>query len=112
MARVYWSTRMDPPLVWDIEAGNGQSVNGLKGGETLLGWSVDGRLYVGSNDPAGWQIAKLDAATGQRQPWKTISYPPLPGFGVRELLITPEGTAYAYRYLLQYAHLYTVRGLR
>lgn len=87
-------------------------MNGLKSGETLLGWSVDGRLYVGSNDAAGWQIAKLDAATGQRQPWKTISYPPLPGFGVRELLITPEGNAYAYRYLLQYAHLYTVRGLR
>jgi len=100
------------PLVWGIEAGNGQPVNGMKTGETLLGWSVDGRLYVGSNDAAGWQIAKLDAATGQRQPWKTISYPPLPGFGVRELLITPDGNAYAYRYLLQYAHLYTVKGLR
>ena len=100
------------PLVWSIDAGRGQSVNGMKAGEILLGWSTDGRLYVGSNDAAGWQIAKLDAAAGQRQPWKTISYPPLPGFGIRELLITPDGNAYAYRYLLQYAHLYTVKGLR
>ncbi len=100
------------PMVWGIEAENGQSVNGLKSGETLLGWSLDGRLYVSSKDAAGWEIAKLDAASGQRQPWKTISYPPLPGFGIRELLITPDGNAYAYRYLLQYAHLYTVKGLR
>ncbi len=99
------------PLVWNIDTGKGQAVDGMKTGEMLLGWSTDGRLYVGSSDAAGWQIAKLDAAAGQRQPWKTISYPPLPGFGVRELLITPDGNAYAYRYLLQYAHLYTVKGL-
>jgi len=45
-------------LVWGIEAGSGQPVNGMKTGETLLGWSADGRLYVGSSDAAGWQIAK------------------------------------------------------
>jgi eukaryotic-like serine/threonine-protein kinase len=100
------------PMIWGIEAGDGQSVNGFESGETLLGWSLDGRLYVGSKDAAGWQIAKLDVVSGQRQPWKTISYPPLPGFGIRELVIAPDGNAYAYRYMMQFAHLYTVKGLR
>jgi serine/threonine protein kinase/Tol biopolymer transport system component len=99
------------PWVWSIEAGNGQPVNGMKTDETALGWSTDGRLYVGSNHAAGWQITKLNPATGQRQPWKALSYPPLPGFAIRELLITPDGNAYAYRYMMQYAQLYTVKGL-
>jgi hypothetical protein len=75
--------------------------------------SADGRfLFVGEGGVPG-RIDRLDLATGRRLPWKTLQPEDPAGLvGVQGFDVTPDGAAYAYRYLRFLQDLYVVEGLR
>jgi serine/threonine protein kinase len=69
-------------------------------------------LFVGEEGVPG-RIDRLDLATGQRIPWKTLQpEDPVGVFGVSDFRVTPDGQAYAYSYGRLLQDLYIVEGLR
>jgi hypothetical protein len=85
----------------------------LPEGTTAIRASADGRfLYVGEFGVPG-RIDRLDLATGRRLPWKTLQPEDPAGLvGVQGFDVTPDGAAYAYRYLRFLQNLYVIEGLR
>jgi hypothetical protein len=69
--------------------------------------STDRRfLFVGEEGVPG-RIDRLDLATGQRIPWKTLKpEDPAGVYGVSEFKVAPDGQAYAYSYLRTLQDLY------
>lgn len=69
-------------------------------------------VYVGERGVPG-RLDRLDLATGRRIPWKTLQPDDPAGFvGVIGFAVTPDGSAYAYRYLRFLQDLYVVENLR
>jgi hypothetical protein len=69
-------------------------------------------LFLGERGVPG-RIDRFDLATGRRIPWKTLQPDDPAGFaGVIGFGVTPNGAAYAYRYLRFLQNLYVVEGLR
>jgi serine/threonine protein kinase len=78
-------------------------------------WSTDGRfLYVARNGAAPpLQIERLNIATGERTPWKTlVPYDPVGIESLETVVITPDGTGYCYTYARRLTELYLVDGLK
>jgi hypothetical protein len=75
--------------------------------------SADRRfLFVGEDGVPG-RIDRLDLATGQRIPWKTLKpEDPAGVWLVFNLEVTPDGQAYAYSYGRFLQDLYVVEGIR
>jgi hypothetical protein len=56
--------------------------------------------------------AKIEVATGQRRLWKELGSPkPAGAIGIQEILLTPDGKSYVYRYARNLTDLYQVEGL-
>jgi len=74
--------------------------------------SADGRfLFVCDQGPPG-HIDRLELSTGRRIPWRTLQPEDPAGFvGVLGFAVTPDGAAYAYRYLRFLQDLYLVETL-
>jgi hypothetical protein len=69
-------------------------------------------LFVGEPGVPG-RIDRLDLATGQRIPWKTLKpEDPAGVYIVENFTVTPDGQAYAYSYQRYLQDLYVVEGLR
>ena len=82
--------------------------------ETLaIGAGAGGHfLFLGERGVPG-HIDRFDLATGRRTAWKTLQPDDPAGFaGVIGFDVTPDGAAYAYRYLRFLQDLYVVEGLR
>lgn len=98
-----------------MDHGNPEKIQGLKSEETVLGWTDDGQLYVGS--PANTSriavhIEKLNPHTGGRTAWGDLAVPPIGGVLVDPPIIAPDGASYAFDYNLRLSDLYTVSGVR
>ncbi len=87
-------------------------VMGLEEGERLTQWCPDGRFYVSRPGSFPIDVAKLDPATGKRQPWKTISPAGYVGVEGSTIRFSEDGRRMAARYILQRSTLYVVEGLR
>jgi hypothetical protein len=81
--------------------------------DTWLRVSGDGRyLFVGEPGVPG-RIDKVDLASGQRIPWKTLLPEDAAGVVNTEgFSVTPDGSAYAYIYLRFFQDLYLIEGVR
>jgi dipeptidyl aminopeptidase/acylaminoacyl peptidase len=114
-----------------LRGGSEQKIQGLNPRETILGWTSDGQLYVGSapgtphprtNGTAeivglpgarsAVHIAKLNPHTGARTAWRDLAMPPIGGVLPDPPIITPDGASYAFDYRLRLSDLYTVSGVR
>jgi len=96
-----------------LEGGKSQPVAGLRPGELLMGWTAHGQLYAGlppsTADPVA-HIDVLDPFTGARHHWQDVVIPIIAGTEVSLILITPDGSRYAWGYRFAVGDLYTVDG--
>jgi hypothetical protein len=121
---------MDAAMV-SMASGSEQKIQGLNPGETIVGWTSDGQLYVASapgtgrpssDETAGVvglpggrsavHIDKLNPHTGVRTTWRDLSTTPIGGVLPDAPIITPDGATYGFDYRLRLSDLYTVSGVR
>jgi len=79
-----------------------------------LQWSPDGSVLY-SWRTASWPpvVDRVNASTGQREPWKTIQ--PADPVGVDSIIrivVTPDGTSYCHDYVRILSELFIVEGLK
>jgi eukaryotic-like serine/threonine-protein kinase len=91
-------------------------IAGLKPDDFPLGWTSDGRLYIGHTPKPGAMavpIEKLDPHTGARTAWHSIPIIPAGDISINHVpIITPDGSGYAYGYSQRIYNLYTISGVR
>jgi Tol biopolymer transport system component/tRNA A-37 threonylcarbamoyl transferase component Bud32 len=86
----------------------------LQPGDTAIRWSADGgSLFLAQDQgPAAVRINRLDLASGREEPWKELK--PADPVGVRmgPVVVTPDGSAYAYSFQRDIGTLYLAEGLK
>lgn len=98
-------------LLVPLDGGAPVPIAGLGPGDYPIGWTADGRLYVGSHlqaSGASIDVGILDPHTGKRADWREIPLIPIGGVHAFGLKIAPNGASYGYGYNLQLSDLYTV----
>ena len=105
-----------PTLLVPVDGGTPIPIAGLKPDEFPLGWTSDGRVYIGHPPSPGAMavhIEKLNPRTGARTAWRDIPVIPVGSVQVNQPpVITPDGSSYAFGYRLQVSDLYTISGVR
>ena len=98
--------------VFPAGPGEAQPVKGLGSDEVPIQWDISSRkLYVWNRRlPA--KIFLLDIKTGTRMLWLEITPAELSGLLYSEVLITPDGRSYGYRYRRVLTDLFLAEGLR
>src|SRR5262249_48756313 len=100
--------------ICSVDGGTPPPVPGLQVDELPAGWTADDRAhYVQAKGGPGARIDRLDLATGRRELWKEI-LPSDPTGVIRtsSVLISPDGTFYAYAYSRVLSNLFLVEGLK
>jgi Tol biopolymer transport system component len=93
--------------------GEPKPIPGLQRGDIAIQWSADGKaLYVYRRQESPAKVFLLDLATGQKRLWKEIHLPDSKARGVIKLVVTPDGSAYAYSCNHYTSVLYVIDGLR
>ena len=100
--------------LYAVAGGEPKPVTGLTPHDQPLGWRADGRaIYVSTHHDENRMVpvSVIDLESGKRTPWKEIR-PSIPVDWVGNLLVTPDGSAYAYNYRYERSDLYLAEGLR
>ena len=100
--------------LFPVGGGDAKEIAGFPEGYIPVSWSGDGKtllIYNPGDLPA--KVERLNLASGQRQPWKSLM--PADAAGVTDLgpiLVTPDGKTYVYEYGRTLSDLYLVEGIR
>jgi hypothetical protein len=108
-------------MLFPIDGGPPRPVTVLARQEIPMQWSEDGRyLYtvpgvdLQNARPPGVDVTRVDASTGERVVWRTLT--PADPVGVEDLRgtirIAPDGQSYCYSYVRRLGDLFVVDGLR
>ena len=108
-------------MLFPIDGGPPRPVTVLARQEIPMQWSEDGRyLYtvpgvdLQNARPPGVDVARVDASTGERAVWRTLT--PADPVGVEDLRgtirIAPDGQSYCYSYVRRLGDLFVVDGLQ
>jgi eukaryotic-like serine/threonine-protein kinase len=94
--------------------GAAKPVGAMEADESLIRWSSDGRfLYLRKlTDLASLNILKLDVATGKKTVWKELKPPDPVGVQIGQVVLTANGSAYAYSFQRDISTLYVASGLK
>jgi Tol biopolymer transport system component/tRNA A-37 threonylcarbamoyl transferase component Bud32 len=86
----------------------------VQGGESVVRWSADGRyVFLRRNEgPTVVNINRLDLASGREVPWKQLKPADPVGVEIGEVVLTPDGNAYAYSFQRDISTLYLAAGLK
>jgi hypothetical protein len=100
--------------IYAVDGGPTRSIPGAVAGESPVRWSADGRsLYVFTAEEVPSTVFRVDVATGQREPWKTIAPADRSGLvQIDSVVMTPDARSYAYSYERILTDLEIVRGLK
>jgi eukaryotic-like serine/threonine-protein kinase len=93
----------EPKAALDIEAG-----------ESVLRWSADGRFLFLQQmaGPTDVKINRLDMASHREELWKEIKPADPVGVKIVDVVVTPDGNAYAYSFQRDIGTLYLASGLK
>jgi Tol biopolymer transport system component len=99
-------------FVYPVSGGESRPVGGMLANEFPIQWDTSSRrLYVWSRTlPA--KIFLVDIGSGTRRPWLEITPSEQSGLLYGEVVITPDGLSYGYRYRRVLTDLFLARGLR
>jgi Tol biopolymer transport system component len=83
-------------------------------GESVVRWSADGRyLFLRQNEGlTAVKINRLDLSRGSEEPWKELKPADPVGVQIRQVVMTPDGSAYAYSFQRDICTLYLAAGLK
>jgi eukaryotic-like serine/threonine-protein kinase len=83
-------------------------------GESVIGWSADGRhLFLSKlEEPSFLKISRLDISTGRKEPWRELKTPDPVGVGISKVVMTPDGQSIAYSFQRDITTLFLIGGLR
>jgi hypothetical protein len=96
-----------------IAGGDPQPIQGLMPDDGVLGFTNDGRLFVGKISGARIALSRLDQATGRREAWKEIGPGDATGvWPIDGVCLTGDGSAYVYNFARRLSDLYVVEGLK
>ncbi len=97
-----------------MEGGEPQLVHGSKPGETPIRWAKDGNsLLVGQRGETSCSVSRLDLATGNRTPWKTVAPADVAGVvGVGCPRIAADEQHYVFSYTRNLSDLFLVEHLK
>jgi Tol biopolymer transport system component len=97
--------------LYPLSGGAPQPVKGIEAGESPVQFGVSGRLYVWNGAfPA--HIMVVDLATGERQLATTLAPADPAGVLYGEVMATPDGKTFAYRYRRAVTNLFLAEGLK
>ena len=100
--------------LYPLAGGEPKVIAKLDPGESVIRWNGDGRyLFLRkSTDPSSMTISRLDVATGAKQVWKELKTPDPVGVQVGQVVLTADGSAYAYSFQRDIVTLYLAEGLK
>jgi dipeptidyl aminopeptidase/acylaminoacyl peptidase len=100
--------------LFPVDGGELKPIADLERGESVIRWSADGRyLYLQKIlEPSVLLINRLEVKTGRKERWRELKTPDPVGVQIRDVVLTPDGTAYAYTYQRDISTLYLADGLR
>ena len=99
--------------IFAMDGGPARAVPGVERGEVPLCWSADGlALYVYRPTALPLRIIRVDLATGSRELWKEIApADPAGVYRIGPIVMTRDGSAFAYDILRNLSDLYVIDGL-
>jgi eukaryotic-like serine/threonine-protein kinase len=85
----------------------------VQAGESVVRWSADGRYLFLRQDQGltAVKINRLDLASRREEPWKELQPADPVGVQIRQVVMTPDGSAYAYSFQRDICTLYLAQGL-
>jgi DNA-binding winged helix-turn-helix (wHTH) protein/sugar lactone lactonase YvrE len=97
---------------YPVDGGEPQLIPGLEDNEYPVQWTDDGTLYARKGGvPA--KITRIDVGSGQREVWKELApRDPAGVWSMMRVLLTRDGTSYAYGFSRSLSELYLVEGLK
>jgi eukaryotic-like serine/threonine-protein kinase len=100
--------------LYPVRGGAPVLVRGRDRYDVVLAWTVDGRgLYLFDREGLPARIFVLDLATGRKTLWREIAPSDPAGVArISNILIRPDGRAYAYSFVRSLSELYLVEGLQ
>jgi dipeptidyl aminopeptidase/acylaminoacyl peptidase len=97
-----------------IAGGEPKAALDIEAGESVLRWSADGR-FLFLQQVVGLtavKINRLDLASRREEPWKEIRPADPVGVKIIDVVVTPDGNAYAYSFQRDIGTLYLAGGLK
>ncbi len=97
-----------------IAGGEPKPAVDIRAGESVVRWSADGRsLFLRQMEGlTAVKINRLDLASGREEPWKELKPADPVGVQIGEVVMTPDGNAYAYSFQRDICTLYLASGLK
>jgi serine/threonine protein kinase/Tol biopolymer transport system component len=100
--------------LFPIEGGDPKPISNSEPGESVMGWSADGRhLFLSKLEgPSSLEINRLDLSTGRSEPWRELKTPDPVGVAISKVVMTPDGQSFAYSFQRDITTLFLIGGLR
>ena len=97
-----------------VAGGEPKTVADVDPNESVIRWSADGRSVFlrRSHQPSSLEIERLDVSTGRKQTWHELKTPDPVGVQIGQVVMTPDGSAYAYSFQRDISTLYLAKGLK
>ena len=100
--------------LFPITGGDPKPISSAEPGESVIGWSADGRhLFLSKLEgPSSLEISRLDLSTGRREPWRELKTPDPVGVTISKVVMTTDGESFAYSFQRDITTLFLIGGLR
>jgi Tol biopolymer transport system component len=100
--------------LFPVAGGDPKIIAGIEAGESVIRWSGDGRFLFlqKSEDHSTVKIQRLDIASGRKEAWRELKTPDPVGVQIGQVVMTPDGGAYAYSFQRDISTLYLAKGLK
>jgi hypothetical protein len=100
--------------IYPVDGGAGRPVNGLSPHDRIVGWREDSRnIFISTHHDVNQSIpvSVLDPASGEKTPWKELRTARAVD-SLSNLVITPDGRAWAANFRVKLSDLYVASGLK
>ncbi len=95
-----------------VDGGQPRPVPGLTGLLVPVQWAADGKsFFVFRMGEIPARVEKIDVESGRATLWKELAPPDTAGVAVRAVVMTPDGTSYAYSCQHYQSALYFVKNI-
>jgi len=102
------------PALYPVDASASRVLPGSQVDDTPLRWTADGgSLFVRRGNGIPASVERIEVATGKRQHWKELQPADSAGvFGITSIVVTPDGTSYAFTFSSSLGSLYLAEGIK